>query len=98
MSRKWLKPNWEPGLTIPYLPIDHLIEQGISALFLDVDKTILYGKDIEVLEIVSTWIKTSKQHFIIHLLSNNPSKKRKAASFLPTPFGPLKRYALAKRP
>tara|TARA_B100000700_G_C14904654_1_gene789124 strand:- start:78 stop:578 length:501 start_codon:yes stop_codon:yes gene_type:complete len=76
MSHHWLKPHWKPNLTLPELPINHLIERNIKAIILDVDKTIVDSKESSPNPPVSKWIIEAKQRFKLHLLSNNPSKNR----------------------
>ena len=76
MSQNWLKPDWEPGLSIPNLPIKHLLDMGIKALVLDVDETLIPRREILLHSSVMVWIKNAKQHFTLHLVSNNPSKQR----------------------
>ena len=76
MTRKWLKPDWDPGLTLPEIPISHFKERKIKALFLDVDKTILHGKSILINKSVKEWILEAKLSMKLHLLSNNPSRNR----------------------
>ena len=76
MNNCLLKPNWEPALSIPYIPIDHLIKRNINALIIDVDKTLIHGKEIIILDCVREWIFNAQKHFRLHLLSNNPSEKR----------------------
>ena len=46
MSQNLLKANWEPGLSIQDLPIQHLLDLGIKALVLDVDGTLLPRKEL----------------------------------------------------
>ncbi len=72
----WLQPHWEPGVTIPELPIQNLIDMGIRAILLDVDGTLLPGKSTDVPQKVRDWVFEAKKDFSIHLISNNPSKKR----------------------
>ena len=76
MKNNWLEPNWEPGLSITKLPIEHLLEIGVKALILDVDGTLLPKNELIVDRSVMLWIEDAKKHFKLHLLSNNPSKKR----------------------
>ena len=76
MIKNLLKPNWEPGLSIPQLPTKHLIDVGIKALVLDVDGTLLPRQELILHNSVKTWIKNAQSYFALHLLSNNPSKKR----------------------
>ncbi|MFL0759061.1 MAG: YqeG family HAD IIIA-type phosphatase [Prochlorococcus sp.] len=76
MTQHWLQPNWDPGLTLPHLPIQHLLDQGMQALVLDVDRTLLPGRDIELPASVTAWVKEAQHHLSLHLFSNNPSRKR----------------------
>ena len=76
MSQNLLKPNWDPGLSIQYLQLQHLLDTGIKALILDVDGTLLPRKEKTLHQSVINWIKDAKTSFSLHLLSNNPSKKR----------------------
>ncbi len=76
MTKHCLKPDWEAGLGISKLPLEHLRKIGIKALILDVDGTLLPRRDIRLHESVVNWLKEAKHSFFIHLLSNNPSKRR----------------------
>ncbi len=76
MRQKLLKPNWEPGLSIPHLPIERLLSIGIKALVLDVDGTLITRHEIILHNSVINWVKDAQKDFSLHLLSNNPSKKR----------------------
>ncbi len=76
MSQHWLAPDWEPKKTIQHLSIKYLTDKGIKAILLDVDKTILPGKSLDIHPSIDTWIKEGKNFFLIHLLSNNPSRIR----------------------
>ncbi|WP_320674513.1 YqeG family HAD IIIA-type phosphatase [Prochlorococcus sp. MIT 1341] len=76
MSQNWLQPDWNPGLTVPSLPIEHFLQKGIKALVLDVDGTLITGRGIVVHDSVRKWVFETKKYLQIHLLSNNPSVKR----------------------
>ena len=76
MIRNWLKPDWEPCLGIPNLPIEHLLDIGIKAIVLDVDGTLIPRNETNLHESVKLWIERAKVNLDLHLLSNNPSKKR----------------------
>ncbi len=76
MKRNWLKPDWQPELIIPNIPIEHLLIKGIKALVLDVDGTLIPSHEIVLHESVILWIKKAKRNFALHLLSNNPSRRR----------------------
>ena len=88
MSRHWLKPNWEPCLTLPELPITHFLERNIKLLILDADKTLVNQKETHAKQEVNEWIKEARKKLDMHILSNNPSKKRvsKIASNLSLPY------------
>ena len=53
-SQHWLLPDWEPGLTIAHLP--HFTGLDIRALVIDVDRTLLPGKDVQLPEAVRVWL------------------------------------------
>tara|TARA_Y100001968_G_scaffold291251_1_gene295526 strand:+ start:396 stop:899 length:504 start_codon:yes stop_codon:yes gene_type:complete len=76
MSNNWLQPDWEPGTSINKLPIEHFIKQGIKALIIDVDKTLVSSNEKIIDKSVIEWVDQARIHLNIHLLSNNPSKKR----------------------
>ncbi len=76
MSQHWLKPDWEPGLSVPNLPIKYFLDRGVKALILDVDKTLLHGREVDLHSSVSEWVKEAKRDLELHLFSNNPSGKR----------------------
>ena len=74
-----LEPDWAPGLTIAHLPLPHLTARNIQAAVLDVDRTLLPGRNVELPESVRTWLDDAKRRMRLHLFSNNPSKPRIAA-------------------
>jgi len=76
MQRHWLQPDWDPGVTVVQLPIEHLLSRGIRALLLDVDRTLLPGHDVNLPAPVITWVDNARQHLNLHLFSNNPSRQR----------------------
>ncbi len=76
INPKWLKPDWEPSLNITNIPIDYFSDIGIELLILDVDGTLLSGREAIISETVRNWIKNAKEKLMIHLFSNNPSKRR----------------------
>lgn len=79
MKRQWLMPDWDPGLTVVQLPLEHLLDRGIRALLLDVDRTLLPGRDVRLPDAVMGWASSAQRHLRLHLFSNNPSKTRIAA-------------------
>ena len=76
MQKNWLQPDWEPGLSITNVPIKHFIDLGIKVLVLDVDGTLLPRTENVVHNSVFSWVKEARDNFSLHLLSNNPSRKR----------------------
>ncbi len=76
MSHHWLIPDWEPGLSLPHLSHKHLLDREIKAIVLDVDRTILPGKDLILHDSIKEWVNKARKDLTLHLLSNNPSKKR----------------------
>lgn len=75
-GQHWLKPDWDPGLTIAHLPLSHFTALGIKAAVLDVDRTLLPGRDITLPDPVRLWLEDAARSFRLHLLSNNPSWTR----------------------
>ena len=76
MGRHWLQPDWDPGVTVVQLPLQPLINQGISTLLLDVDRTLLPGHDVTLPAAVLTWATEARRHLNLHLFSTNPSRQR----------------------
>ena len=79
MAQHWLLPDWEPGLTIAHLPLPHLIARGIRAAVIDVDRTLLPGRDVQLPISVHLWLEEANRRLRLHLFSNNPSRARIAA-------------------
>lgn len=76
MSHHWLQPDWDPGLTLAQLPLQPLLSQGITAILLDVDRTLLPGHEVVLPPAVISWVNQARQHLTLHLFSNNPSRQR----------------------
>ena len=74
--RQWLRPHWDSCLLFQDLPIEHFIERNIKLLILDADKTLVNTKETEPEVSVKNWIELANEKFHIHIVSNNPSKKR----------------------
>ena len=45
-------------------------------MILDVDGTLIAGKELYINKSVRDWVYESKKYFKVYLLSNNPSKRR----------------------
>ena len=69
MGQHWLQPDWDPGLTIAHLALSHLTAQGIEAAVLDVDRTLLPGRDVKLPEPVLAWLMDAKQRFSLCISS-----------------------------
>ena len=76
MNKLCLQPDWDPEIIIKDLSIDHLIKSQIKIIFLDVDGTLLPRKDTHIHSSIKNWVLEASKYFHLHLLSNNPSKKR----------------------
>ena len=76
MQRHWLTPDWDPGLTLAHLPLEPLLGRGIRVLLLDVDRTLLPGRDVELPLPMRRWTEDASRLLHIHLISNNPSRQR----------------------
>ena len=71
-----LTPDWLATTTLAHLPLDPLLERGIRALVLDVDRTILPRHQGTVPPVAEQWLRHAANQMPIHLLSNNPSRRR----------------------
>ena len=76
MADHLLKPDWESDLAISSLPYERFLLNGIKALIIDVDETLLPREQSLVNDSVLSWIERARVHFLMHLASNNPSQKR----------------------
>ncbi|AAP99909.1 MULTISPECIES: YqeG family HAD IIIA-type phosphatase [Prochlorococcus] len=76
MYNKLLKANWDSGIPITNIPQNRIREEGIKALLIDVDGTLLPRSEELVHTSVKEWIMNTKTHCSIHLISNNPSRNR----------------------
>jgi HAD superfamily phosphatase (TIGR01668 family) len=78
MLRQLLIPDWLPGRTLPQLQLLELLERPlpIRALILDVDRTLLPRRSARLPPSAEQWLREAQRHLPIHLLSNNPSRRR----------------------
>ena len=76
MPRHWLTPDWDPGLTLAQLPLEPLLGRGIRVLLLDVDRTLLPGRDVQLPAPMQRWTEEASRVLHIHLISNNTSRRR----------------------
>jgi HAD superfamily phosphatase (TIGR01668 family) len=76
MLRQLLSPDWLPGTTLAQLPLQHLLDRGIGALVLDVDRTLLPRRSTLLPASAELWLRHAQRELPIHLLSNNPSRRR----------------------
>ncbi len=88
MLRQLLRPDWLLDRTLAELPLQDLLGQGIRALVLDVDRTLLPRRQAELPESARRWLEVARQQLPIQLLSNNPSRQRigRVAAALELPF------------
>ncbi|MBM5788219.1 MAG: YqeG family HAD IIIA-type phosphatase [Cyanobacteria bacterium M_DeepCast_200m_mx_001] len=97
-----LQPDWVAQGTLAELPLEHLLERGIRALVLDVDRTLLPHRGCELPPAMEQWLRQAQAQLPLHLFSNNPSRSRigGVAEQLGVPFttsagkprrGPLRR-------
>ncbi len=86
--RQLLQPDWLLERTLVELPLQELLDRGIRALVLDVDRTLLPRRQASLPESMRRWLEQAKQQLPIHLLSNNPSRQRigRVAEELGVPF------------
>ena len=78
-GRHSLQPSWDPGQTIAQLPLDEFLVNGIEAALIDVDRTLLPGRDVQLPPTVMSWLEKAGERMRLHLFSNNPSQRRIAA-------------------
>ena len=71
-----LKPNWKVNDKISKISIDNLLSKNLKALILDVDGTLISGRNAVLSNDIKNWVINSKKFFHTHLFSNNPSKRR----------------------
>jgi len=85
-----LTPDWTPNTTLAHLPLTRLLERAepIRALVLDVDRTLLPRRSIELPASAEQWLRHAASLMPLHLLSNNPSRRRigRVAQQLGVPF------------
>lgn len=76
--RQLLVPDWLPGRTLPQLPLQELLDRSIPirALVLDVDRTLLPRRSTSLPPSAEQWLREAQRCLPIHLLSNNPSRRR----------------------
>lgn len=86
--RRLLTPDLQLSTTLAHLPLDPLEQLGIRALVLDVDRTILPHRQAEVPPAAEQWLRHAAARMPMHLLSNNPSRRRigAVAETLGVPF------------
>ena len=71
-----LQPNLVAAGTLVDLPLHGLLAQGIRALVLDVDRTLLPHRGSSLPEPMEVWLKRAQETVPLHLFSNNPSRAR----------------------
>lgn len=71
-----LTPDWLASTTLAQLPLGSLEQRGIRALVLDVDRTILPRRQASMPPSAEQWLRHAALRMPIHLLSNNPSRRR----------------------
>ena len=90
MLRQLLTPDWLPGRTLAQLPLEELLDRPvpIRALVLDVDRTLLPRRSASLPASAEQWLREAQRRLPIHLLSNNPSRRRigTVAAQLGVPF------------
>ena len=76
MLRDLLTPDWLPGTSLAHLPLQELVDRGIRALVLDVDRTLLPRRQATLPLQAELWLRHARERMPLHLLSNNPSRRR----------------------
>nr|WP_094556506.1 YqeG family HAD IIIA-type phosphatase [Synechococcus sp. 1G10] len=83
-----LRPDWMLSTTLAQMPLENLLDRGIRALVLDVDRTLLPRRQSEMPPLMEAWLRQAKERLRLHLFSNNPSRRRigSVAQRLDLPF------------
>ena len=76
MLRYLLTPDWQPGTSLAHLPLQELVDRDIRALVLDVDRTLLPRRKATMPVQAELWLRHARERMPLHLLSNNPSRRR----------------------
>jgi HAD superfamily phosphatase (TIGR01668 family) len=76
MLRDLLTPDWLLGTSLAHLPLQELVDRGIRALVLDVDRTLLPRRQATMPVQAEVWLRHARVRMLLHLLSNNPSRRR----------------------
>ncbi|MEI6030446.1 MAG: YqeG family HAD IIIA-type phosphatase [Synechococcaceae cyanobacterium ELA739] len=76
MLGQLLTPDWLASSTLAQLPLEQLLDHGIRALILDVDRTLLPRRHTAIPASAEQWLHHALQQLPVHLLSNNPSRLR----------------------
>ena len=76
MLRDLLTPDWQPGTSLAHLPLQELVDRDIRALVLDVDRTLLPRRQDTMPVQAELWLRHARERMPLHLLSNNPSRRR----------------------
>jgi len=82
MLAKLLTPGWAPSTTVAHLSLEelgHRAGRPIRALVIDVDRTLLPRRQSEIPPSAESWLRQAHAQMPIHLLSNNPSRRRIAS-------------------
>ena len=59
MLRELLRPDWLLDRTLAELPLQDLLDQGIQALVLDVDRTLLPRRQAELPDQALRWLEAA---------------------------------------
>lgn len=78
MLSRLLTPDMLATGTLAQLPLEQLLERSepIRALVLDVDRTLLPRRQASLPASAEQWLLHARERLPIHLLSNNPSRRR----------------------
>ena len=82
MLAKLLTPGWAPATTVAHLSLEELVHRAghsIGALVIDVDRTLVPRRQSEIPPSVESWLRLAQAKLPVHLLSNNPSRRRIAS-------------------
>ena len=78
LAAQWLQPSCIVAGPVTAVDPQMLWTQGIRGLVLDVDRTLAPRRQLVLPQAVRGWVAQVRCRFKMHLLSNNPSRRRVA--------------------
>lgn len=79
LLKKWLKKNFKPSsifYSVDTISIEHLKQQGIKGVILDLDDTLISQNSNEISKERAIWLQEIISNFNVYLVTNNRSLNR----------------------